>query len=316
MIAIPTPIAQAGYLLYECTQGSPEWLNLRAGVITASDFAKARGRMKANRDGKNVGDPTDACLDLAFRKAIERISKVPLDENHTTWQMKRGHDLEPFARISHEEWLARKGGELAAMMVMPAGFMTTEDGVFGCSVDGLVGDNGGSEYKCLVSAAKLRKVILFNDIADYMDQVQGCMWISGREWWHFGLYCPALKPIGMEFQLIEVARDDDYIDALETDLLEFDKIVGKYEQELRAMGAQAIEEAAAEVKAMLERQPAASTNAMLAKCAGLLGTKDITPWEQSFLENVWNRSQQGKRPDLLTPPQVETLENIHAKHFA
>jgi hypothetical protein len=60
----------------------------------------------------------------------------------------------------------------------------------------------------------------------------------------------------------------------------------------------------------------ASTNAMLAKCAGLLGTKDITPWEQSFLENVWNRSQQGKRPDLLTPPQVETLENIHAKHFA
>lgn len=255
MIAIPTPITMAGYLLYECTQGSPEWLALRAGVVTASDFKKARDKYKVPKE--KCGQPKDTALDLAFLKAIERISKVPLDESHVTWQMKRGHEMEPHARIAHEAKLARREDSLAAMMVMPAGFMTTPDGKFGCSVDGMIGEHGGAEYKCLVSAKKLRKVILLQDIDDYIDQIQGCMWISGRSWWHFGLYCPALKPVGLEFQMVEVQRDDDYIDELETDLIRFEKTVTEYEEELRTLGAKAVEEAAAEVRAMLERQAAA-----------------------------------------------------------
>lgn len=252
MIAIPTPIAAAGYLLYECTQGSPEWLAMRAGVITASDFKKARAKYKVPKD--RMGQPTDGALDYAFLKAIERISKVPLDESHVTWQMKRGHEMEPHARICHEGVLARRTDELASMMVMPAGFMTTPDGKFGCSVDGMIGDHGGAEYKCLVSAKKLRKVILLQDIEDYMDQIQGCMWISGRQWWHFGLYCPALKPVALEFQMVEVQRDDDYIDELESDLIKFERTVTEYTEQLSELGAQAVAEAAEEVRLMLERQ--------------------------------------------------------------
>lgn len=254
IINMPTPIVGNGYLLYECKQGSPEWLQCRAGVITASEFVKARGRMKVARDGKAKGDPTDVCLDYAFQKAIERISRVPLDENYQTWQMKRGHLLEPHARMAHEDRLALKGGSLAEMMVMPAGFMTTPDGIFGCSVDGLVGQHGGAEYKVLASAKKLRKVILDADISDYTDQVQGCMAISGREWWHFGLYCPALKPIGLEFQMTEVQRADDYIDALWKDLLQFANIVSEYEEELRTLGAAAVAEAAEEVRRRLAEE--------------------------------------------------------------
>lgn len=236
------------YILVPCTQGDQAWHLARSGCITASDFKKARATYKT---GERKGQPTDTALDYAFRKAIERISKVPLDEAHVTWQMKRGHDLEPFARMCHEERLARSGGPLASMMVMPAGFMTTPDGVFGCSVDGLVGDQGGAEYKTLVSAEKLRKVILLDDITDYQDQVFGCLWITGRQWWHFGLYCPALKPVGLEFQMIEVQRDDDYIDALEMDLVRFAKTVDEYEEQLRTLGAKAIDEAAEAVRAML-----------------------------------------------------------------
>lgn len=250
--AIARTVAQDhGYILHECKQGSPEWLNARAGVITASEFVKARGRMKVTREGKQKGDPTDAALDYAFQKAIERISRVPLDENHQTWQMKRGHELEPYARMSHEDLLARRGGSLAESVVMSAGFMTTPDGLFGCSVDGLIGEHGGSEYKCLASAKKLRKVIIGQDISDYMDQIQGCLAISGRQWWHFGLYCPALKPIGLEFQMVEVQRDDDYIDALWSDLMAFTKYVDEYEAQLRALGAEAVAEAAEEVRRKL-----------------------------------------------------------------
>lgn len=257
MIAIPTPITYAGFLLYECTQGSPEWLAMRAGVITASDFKKARGKLKRASGDKKVGDWTDSAEDLAFQKAIERISKVPLDENMTTWQMKRGHELEPFARIAHEDRLLRMpaGRNGAGCMAETAGFMTTLDGVFGCSVDSLVGEHGGGEYKCLVSAKRLRKIILNDDIDEFMDQVQGCMWISGRSWWHFGLYCPALKPVHLEFQMIEVERDDDYIEALEDDLIAFNGLVDGMEAQLREKGAEAVAEATAEVLARLMEKP-------------------------------------------------------------
>lgn len=59
-----------------------------------------------------------------------------------------------------------------------------------------------------------------------------------------------------------------------------------------------------------------ATNTMLKACEGLLGTTDITEWEQSFLENVLERSRQAQRPDLLTERQVETLERVYRKHFA
>jgi hypothetical protein len=301
-IIIPTPIVHAGFLLYECKQGSPEWLAMRAGVITASDFRKARSKVdcltvqqaayvnairggmsksaalsmagyKAEPksdlvqralDGEKVGRPSEAALNLAFQKAVERISKVPLDENYQTWHMKRGHELEPFARMAHEDRLFRLPPDRrgAGAMVEAAGFMTTLDGVFGASADGLIQEHGGSEYKCLASAASLRPVIMDDDISVYMDQIQGCMWISGRSWWHFGLYCPALKPVHLEFQMIEVERDDDYIEALETDLIEFNAVVDDYEARLREKGAEAVAEAAEEVRAMLAAEAAATEPAM------------------------------------------------------
>jgi hypothetical protein len=59
-----------------------------------------------------------------------------------------------------------------------------------------------------------------------------------------------------------------------------------------------------------------STNVMLKKCAGLVGTKDVTEWESDFLASILDRSQDGDRPDLLTEKQVDVLERIHSKHFA
>jgi hypothetical protein len=121
--------------IIHCDQGSPEWHQARAGCITASMFKVARARVNgldekqsayvnairsgfdeaAAREvagykappksetvkraiaGEKVGDPSDAALNYAFRLAIERISGTPLDEGFETWQMKRGHDLEPAA---------------------------------------------------------------------------------------------------------------------------------------------------------------------------------------------------------------------------
>jgi hypothetical protein len=210
-------------ILVECAQGSTEWHSARAGAITASMFSVARKRLKS---GPNKGDYSEAAKDYAFKLAIERISGEPLDEGFETWSMRRGHELEEDARIAHE---CRTG-----LLVDLAGFVLTDDKKFGASADGLIDHDGGCEYKCFIAPEKLRQIIIGSDLSDVMDQIQGCMWITGREWWHFCLYCPALKSAGKELILKHVKRDDDYINALEQDLIAFEKMVTENEFILRA----------------------------------------------------------------------------------
>lgn len=208
-------------IVVTCEQGSPEWHASRAGVITASMFGVARSRLKS---GPNKGEYTAAALDYAFRLAVERISRTPLDEGFETWAMKRGHELEPEARMEHE----MKSG----LFVERAGFVMTDDELFGASADGLIGEDEGSEYKCFIAPEKLRQFHIDNDISSIVDQVQGCLWITGRKRWHVGMYCPALKPVGRQLWLKTFDRDENYIEQLEADLVEFNRLVEGYKQKL------------------------------------------------------------------------------------
>ena len=123
------------------------------------------------------------------------------------------------------------------MLVERAGFVVTEDNIFGASADGLIGTKGGSEYKCFVSPASLRPVLLQADVSEIMDQVQGCMWVTGRDWWHLGFYCPALRAINYPLHLVRLTRDDNYIASMESDLLEFKAEVDRQEHALRRLAA-------------------------------------------------------------------------------
>ena len=212
-------------IIYDHPQGSAEWLASRAGVITASKFVEARKRLKS---GPKKGGFTEAAEDCAFRVAVERISGAPLDEGFSTWAMKRGNELEPEARA----WVEVKLG----IFVDTAGFVTTDDEKFGASADGFIDKDGGLEIKCLVDPGRIRNVILSDDISEFMDQIQGGMWITGRKWWQFALFCPALEKVGLQLYTKRVERDDNYINEMELDLLEFERVVSKYEQTLRDRG--------------------------------------------------------------------------------
>lgn len=247
-----------------CDQGSTQWHGLRGGRITASMFEVARQRVgelteqqaayvaavrsgmaekaaaesagykavpksetiaKALR-GEPVGDWSEAAKNYAFRVAVERIAGHPLDDGFETWQMKRGHELEPMARMEHEIQ--------AGVIVDKCGFVSTEDDWFGASADGFVGDEEGCEYKCFLSPEKLRAFWIDNDASCVMDQVMGGMWITGRKRWHIGLYCPALESAGKQLWLKTYERDEAYIESLESDLLRFRELVMQYEARLRA----------------------------------------------------------------------------------
>lgn len=249
--------------LIACDQGSEEWHRARAGVITASMFGVARKRVgelteqqaayvaavrggapekeaaaaagyKAvprsdiiNRAlaGEPVGDWSDEAKNYAFRLAIERISGEPLDEGFETFAMRRGHELEPSARAEHEVQ--------SGLIVQRAGFVLSDDGLFGASADGLIGAKGGSEYKCFINPEKLRAFHIDGDASDVFEQAQGCMWLTGRRWWHIGLYCPALASVGRQLWWREFARDDAFIEQLRADLGRFAGLVEDYESQLR-----------------------------------------------------------------------------------
>lgn len=209
-------------IISDSPQGSEQWHIDRAGAITASMFSEVRKRLKS---GPNKGDYTSAAHDYAFRLAVERISGEPLDGGFETWAMRRGNELEPEARMAHEDRID--------MMVTRTGLVLTDDRRFGASADGFIGDDGGSEYKCLVCPERLRSIILAKNIDEFKDQIQGCMWLTGRKWWHFVLYCPPLKPAGRDLIIREVERDDDYIEAMEADLIAFDGLVEEYRKSIQ-----------------------------------------------------------------------------------
>ena len=212
-------------IVYSHPQGSAEWLASRAGVITASMFAACRQKLKS---GPNKGSLSSEAQGYAFRLAVERISGTPLDEGFSTWAMKRGQELESAARAEVEVALG--------VFVDEAGFVCTDDLKFGASADGFIDHDGGLEIKCLVDPSRIRDVIMKDDISEFMDQIQGGMWITGRKWWQFALYCPALEPVGLHLWMKRVERDDNYINEMELDLLEFERVVSKYEQTLRDRG--------------------------------------------------------------------------------
>lgn len=217
-------------------QGSTEWFEGRRGAITASMFAEVRKRLKS---GPNKGDFSSAAHNYAFKLAVERISGELLDEpDFDPWQARRGRELEPEARLLYEERYE--------VLTEQVGLALTEDRVFGASVDSLIGDHGIQEIKCFLAPAKLKGILLDEDIGDCMDQVQGGIWISGREWCDFTLYCPALKTIGRELTVIRVHRNDDYIAAMEPELWEFNELVESYRAQLTGPAAPAIEEETAE----------------------------------------------------------------------
>jgi hypothetical protein len=58
-----------------------------------------------------------------------------------------------------------------------------------------------------------------------------------------------------------------------------------------------------------------STTKMIQRLEGLLGTKDLTDWEQRLVRSLADRMHAGE-VTKLTGDQVDKLDELHGKHFA
>lgn len=194
-------------------QGSPEWFAVRKGCITGSRFKDCRDNLKG-------GAPSKACIAYAMDTARERAGgSAPAKFQNGA--MRFGQEQESPARTRYE----RHTGNL----VEEVGFFTTDDGLFGLSPDGLIDDDGVLEIKTMVSSDTLFTAVAESDVSAYLDQCNGYLWLLGRQWVDLVLWVPDLGHMVIK----RITRDEDAIEALESDLLAFAALVGTYEATLR-----------------------------------------------------------------------------------
>lgn len=58
-----------------------------------------------------------------------------------------------------------------------------------------------------------------------------------------------------------------------------------------------------------------STTTMITRLAGMLGTGELTEWEERFVVSVSARMRAGE-VTKLSDVQVEKLDELHGRHFA
>jgi hypothetical protein len=202
-------------------QGSAEWLAARVGHVTASRF-------------KDVMDFTSKGKSGAKREAykievlVERLTGSAT-EHYVNAAMQHGTETEPLARMAYE-------GTTGYMVEQVAFIRHPTIKWVGGSPDGLVGDDGGCEFKCPQAPEHIR-ILMSGDIDDYLPQVQGLMWITGRKWWDFMSFCPML-PDELVIYIVRVNRDEEYIAELESAVRQFlDEITVMHATLLAKVGA-------------------------------------------------------------------------------
>ncbi len=194
-------------------QGSEQWLAVRKGCITGSRFKDCRDKLKS-------GGPSKACIAYAQDTARERVGgSAPAKFQNAA--MRVGTEQEPLARMAYER--------ITGNLVEEVGFFTTEDGMFGLSPDGLIDSDGVLEIKTMVSSDTLFTAVANGDVSAYMDQCLGYLWLMGRKWVDLVLWAPDLDLIVIK----RITRDEAAIEALESDLMDFARLVTEYETSLR-----------------------------------------------------------------------------------
>lgn len=191
-------------------QGSPEWHAQRAGKFTGSKLIDVIVR------NKKTGEKLKAWDDLVWSIAVERITGIQ-NEGFDSYATRWGKEVEPFAREAYE--LA------TGNFVDQVSFIDHPTYAFvGVSPDGLIGDDGGLEMKAPKNSIIHLQRFDTGMPDEFIPQVQGCMWVTGRQWWDFVSFDPRM-PEKLRMLRLTIKRDEDYISKLEAAVLEAEPVV-------------------------------------------------------------------------------------------
>lgn len=169
-------------------QGSLDWLRVRCGKATASEFDSLVNVPSFSIKGGK------APRTYLTKKLAEAWRGEPLPQ-FNSWQTDHGNIVEENARAFFElEYNCE---------IQQVSFIETDDGLAGCSPDGLIGEDGGIEIKCPQHPAHVGYLLDGTLPEQYAAQVHGCMYVTGRKWWVFLSYRTGLPPF-----VLSVKRDE------------------------------------------------------------------------------------------------------------
>jgi len=186
-------------------QGTPEWLQLRLGHVTASRVADIMAKTKTG--------PSASRQNYLIELAIQRVTGV-VEESYKNEAMIRGTEEEPKARQAYEL--------LTETFVEEVPFVkhkTIE--WFGCSPDGIIKNNDGTynllEIKNPNSATHWSYIKEGEPPTKYKIQMMAQMACTGAQWCDFFSY-DSRMPEGSRHFLKRMMRDNKFIEEMEKEI--------------------------------------------------------------------------------------------------
>lgn len=199
----------------EVDQNTDQWMIERLGWATASGFNNIVAR---NRDGSEAS----ARRNYRIQLSLERITgKTPTRfqssaNQYTDW----GHDTEELAVV--ELMMRRPELEIRNCGIFKHPFLMAAASPDRVSVDGTF----NVEVKCFNSANHYEALVTNKLPSEYYAQVQGQLWITGREYAIVVMFDPDFPPES-QIIILRVERDEKYIDNLMVDVANFLEEVDK-----------------------------------------------------------------------------------------
>lgn len=197
------------------------------GNITPSRFkdVMTRGRSKGEEWGATA-------MTYATELAMNRVCGVYVPDKEGVWAIEHGLAYEPYAIAAYESYRM-------AVTEKPEQSIVHPDYPFVSGLpDLLVDDDGIAEVKCPANPLNHVKNLLGADqyYSDYKWQVQGYLWITGRQWVDFVSY-GADFPEAYQLSVHRFERDTEAIAELSERVTAFEQIVQGIEEQLRKKGA-------------------------------------------------------------------------------
>jgi len=194
------------------------WQTMRRGKITASEFDRF-----VRKDGTpRVGEMQNTYL---CEKLFERWTGRDKPNNWFSMDVNNGVIVEEKAALYAEMEYG--------LQIQPVGFVSDDAERFGCSPDGLIGWPGlsdteptkycdsinvptvsGIEIKAPALATHIKYLLAGELPDDYVGQVQGSMFVTGCQTWHFLSYPLACYLGGFPPLHLVIERDEKFCENL------------------------------------------------------------------------------------------------------
>lgn len=191
-------------IIHQAEQGSQEWLDARSIVVTSS--------MTATVMAKGKGGGTSVTRTKYMRSLANSIVTGNLaTEGFRSGSMQEGNLREPESRDYY--------GMISRNTVEKVGLIYLDEAKrIGASVDGLINEDGNLELKNPNLETHLGYLLDGGMPATYVKQVQGQLWVTGREYCDFVSYHPDAFKMMHRFR---VERDEEMIRKIKTATYQF-----------------------------------------------------------------------------------------------